>query len=307
MIEIESFSFLFLILISYLLVRFGFDSKAFDHLPKILFTLSYPALVLLAFSTIDSDLYPHHIVFTVIFTVIATVLLFLLPYFALRRYRKADRKEIIIFYTMVGNVTFVGLPFIFYFFGAFGISFAIFFGMIQDLFIWSLTYARFSRRGSWKHTLKSLLNPCFLALIAGLILAFTPLSLPGFSMLPLELLADLTIPLALLCIGSLLAQNRDAIKHIDRDVVFSVVVKTFLIPGITFVVLHIIGIERDLALLSSFILSLPAPLLSILFAKQFDKDTAFANTLFVFSVLIFVLACGVIFLLQTGGIIPRIT
>ena len=303
MIEIANFSFLFLILLSYLLVRFGFDTKAFDYIPKILFTISYPALVLIAFSTIDSDLYAYQILFTLVFTIISTVLLFLLPYYILRRYRKAERKEIILFYMMVGNVTFVGLPFIAYFFGPFGISFAILFGMIQDFFIWSLTYTRFSRRGSLKHTMKSLLNPCFLALIVGLILAFSPLSLPGFSRLPLQLLADLTIPLALLCIGSLLAQNRGALKHIDRDVVLSVLIKTFLIPGITFLILRIIGTALPLALLASFILSLPAPLLSILFAKEFDKDTAFANMQFVCSTLAFVFACGILFLLQTGGIL----
>ena len=306
MIEIANFSFLFLILLSFLLVRFGFDSKAFDYIPKILFTLSYPALVLLSFSVIDSDLYPHHIVFTVVFSLISTSLLFLLPYLALRRYRKIDRKEIIIFYIMVGNVTFVGLPFIAYFFGAFGISFAILFGMVQDFFIWSLTYTRFSRRGSLKQAVKSLLNPCFLALIVGLILAFSPLSLPGFSMLPLQLLADLTIPLALLCIGSLLAQNRAALKHIDRDAVCAVLTKTFLIPVLAFVVLRLVGTELPLALLASFILSLPAPLLSILFSKEFNKDTAFANVQFVCSTLAFVLACGILFLLQAGGIIPRI-
>jgi len=303
MIEIANFSFLFLILISFLLVRFGFDSKAFDYIPKILFTLSYPALVLLSFSVIDSDMYTHHIVYTVVFTVVATTLLFLLSYLALRRYRKADRKEIIIFYVMIGNVTFVGLPFIAYFFGAFGLSFAILLGMIQDFFIWSLNYARFSRRGSLKQAMKSLLNPCFLALIIGLILAFTPLSLPDFSRLPLQLLADLTIPLALLCIGSLLAQNRDALKQIDRDVVLAVLIKTFAIPVLAFVILRLIGIERTLALLSSFILGLPAPLLSILFSKQFDQDTAFANVQFVCSTLAFVLACGVLFLLQAGGIL----
>jgi len=306
MIQIENFSFLGLIALSYLMVRFGFDAKVFAGIPKLLFTFCYPALILTSFAVLDSDLSQQHVIFTVVFTVVSTGLIYALTSVVLSRYQNAARREVIAFYTAVGNVTFVGLPFIFYFFGPFGLSFAILYGVVQDMLIWSVIYTRFAGRGSLRQGIKTLLNPCFIAVILGFIVAQSPWTLPGTVELPIRLLADATIPLALLCIGSLLAESRGALKAIDRDALLAVGVKTFIVPVLGFGILRLFGIDQTLALLCSFILFLPAPLLSVLFSKEFGKDVDFANVLFVVSTLLFLLICVGLFALQTAGIIPRI-
>ena len=302
MIQIDNFSFLIIIFLSYILVRRGLDPKVFAGIPKLLFTFCYPALILVSFAVLDSDLSHQDVVFTVAFTAISTGLIYLPSLWVLRHYGNEGRKELIAFYMVIGNVTFVGLPFIFYFFGLFGLSFAILFGVVQDVFVWSVCYARFAGKSNPRQLIKTVLNPCFIAVIAGFIFAANRWPLPGFVQLPVQMLADATIPLALLCVGSLLAQNRDSLKIVDRDVILSVGIKTFLIPIIGFAVLRVIGVDPALALLCSFILCMPAPLLSILFAKEFGKDAAFANVVFVVSVLAFLLVCIVLFFLQTMGV-----
>lgn len=299
MVQIESFSFLVLIFMAYLLVRMGFDANVFASIPKLLFTFCYPSLILVSLAALESDLSSQHIFFVIAFSVVSTFSIYLITQAALFRYKNELRREVIALYMVVGNVTFTGLPFLSYFFGPFGVSFAILFTVVQDFFIWSVGYARFSGKSNIKQSIKTILNPCFIAVIIGFIIAGSQWTIPGSVKLPVQMLADATIPLALICIGSLLAQNRGTLKAIDRDAILVVAAKTFLVPAIGAVLLLLIGVDIYLVVLCAFILCLPAPLIAILFAKEFDKDVSFANVIFVVSTLVFIFICVVLHQLQT--------
>ena len=304
MVHSEDFSFLLLILVSYLLVRAGFDRRVFDNIPKLLFNLCFPALILISFSDMGGYgiLEPDALVITV-FSIVYTLVIFAAAHIAMRHYRIPSRKEIITLNMILGNVTFVGLPFISYFFGAWGVRLAIIFGVVQDFFIWSLCYWMFARKGNLKQTLKTVLNPCFIAVIAGFILSGTQLELPTVTVAPIGMLADITIPLALLCIGSLLAQNTGIFKLVDRDAVISIIIKALVLPAAVFVILTAANINPTLVLLCSLITGLPAALLSVMFAKEFDKDVVFANVVFMLSTLMFILVCIALYIMQVRGII----
>jgi len=296
MVQTQDFSFLILIFISFFLVKAGFDPKAFDSIPKLLFNLCFPALILISFSGADGDMAGPDAVFMAAFAVAYTVVVYPLTYAVLWHYRHAARKDTLALNMIMGNITFVGLPFIYYFFGAWGARLAIFFGAVQDFFIWSVCYWMFSGKGSFKQTLKVILNPCFVAIIIGFALAGTGFKIPDIIISPVNMLAGTTVPLALLCIGSLLAQNTDALKRLDLDAVLSVIAKTFVLPAIVFITLTVIGADPALALLSTLITALPVGLLSVIFAKEFGKDVAFANVVFVLSTLVFIMTCFMLFL-----------
>lgn len=289
MFETENFSFLLLILVAFALTRAKLDQGAFERIPKLLFNLCYPAVILISFAGMDGGVFGSESLFIMGFSAVYTVVFYLLTLALLRRYKRADRKDLIAFYMVANNVVFVGLPFIAYFFGGWGVRLAILFNVAQDFFIWSFCYGMFAGRGSVRQTLKVMLNPCFVAVIAGVALAGTGTSVPGLIAPPLALLADMTAPLALLCIGSLLAQNAGALRAISRDAVFAVLAKTFVLPAVVFGILTLAGVESALVTFAAFIAILPAALLSVIFSKEFGKDVAFANVLFVLSTGMFIL------------------
>jgi len=138
MLESDSFSFLILILLAYLIVKLGFDAKVFDGIPKILFYICAPAIILISFTDMESGMLQHDVLLIAGFTVIYTVLIFLLAHGVLWRYKTPLRQEILVFYMMAGNVTFVGLPFASLFFGAWGVRLAILHSVVADFFIWSM-------------------------------------------------------------------------------------------------------------------------------------------------------------------------
>lgn len=296
-----NFSFLLLIALSYVLVKRGFDKIAFEGLPKLLFGVCYPALVLVTFTNVDADFTAEIILFITLFAIITGLGFYFLGLFALKRYKTPGRREIILFYLLVAN-TFVALPFIAFFFGAFGLSFVILFGVILDFFVWSLGYAQFAPKKGTKEMLKTVFNPCFVTVILGMIMALFSIPLPAVITPPIQMLADAVIPLVLLLVGSLLAQNTHALKSIDKDVILTVLARIVVLPVITFFVLRLFRVDPSLAFLSAFLVALPAPMLGIVLAKQFEKDVAFANALFVVSTPLFVIGCGILFLLQHLGI-----
>ena len=289
--QTESFSFLVLILIAGLLVKKGFDPRAFDSIPKLLFNLCMPALILTTFSGADSEIYRQDALFIAIFAVSYTIVIYPIALCVLRRCKNPGRKEILAFNMIVGNTSFVGLPFAAFFFGVWGVRLIILFSAVQDFFIWSLCYWVFAGKRSPGQTLKVILNPCFVAVLTGLTLAALQVALPDVVRVPVDMLAGMTVPLALLCIGSLLAQNTGALRNIDRVAVISVAIKILALPTVVFLVLTTIGINSELVLLATLITAFPSALLSVLFAKEFDKDIAFANVAFVLSTLTFILGC----------------
>jgi len=156
----------------------------------------------------------------------------------------------------------------------------------------------FAPKGGLKQTLKTILNPCFVAVVVGFAMFSLDITLPALVQGPAMMLADMTIPLALLFIGCLLAQNVGAMRRIDKDVLLSVAAKTLLAPLLVFVVLTALGIDPTLVLLSTVLTALPVPLLCVMFAKEFGKDVAFVNVAFMFSTLMFILlAVGLSFFL----------
>ncbi|MCL2852156.1 MAG: AEC family transporter [Defluviitaleaceae bacterium] len=295
MIQADNFSFLILILIAFLLVKAGFDTKAFDSIPKLLFNLCMPSLILVSFTGLDDDISQQDAVFIAVFAIAYTLAVYPAARYALRRYQNVSRRETLALNMVLGNISFVGLPFIAFFFGIWGVRLAILFSAIQDFFIWSFCYWIFAGKGSVKQTLKVIFNPCFVAIVLSFALAGMGLEIPALARAPVNMLADMTVPLALLCIGSLVAQNTGALRYVDRDAVISISLKTFMLPAIVFAALTAFSFDPALTLLVTFITALPVGLISVIFAKEFDKDIAFANVVFVLSTLLFILMCVVLF------------
>jgi len=294
--QAQNFSFLVLILVAFLLVKRGFDRRAFDYIPKLLFNLCLPALILTSFSGAESEIARDDAVFISIFSAAYTVIVYTTARRVLRRYPNTARKENLALNMIFSNTAFVGLPFISYFFGLWGVRLTILFANVQDFFIWSLCYSMFAGKRNFRQTLKVILNPCFVAIVVSFSLAALGFELPEIVMAPIGMLAGMTVPLALLCIGSLLAQYTGTLRNIDRDAIISVAVKTFALPTVVFASLMAIGINLELVLFATFITALPVGLLSVIFAKEFEKDVAFANVAFVLSTLTFILGCVALFI-----------
>jgi predicted permease len=268
-----------------------------DVIPRILFQISYPALIIVSIDRIDLSLLLKNSILVIVVTLSVTLAVYFLGVLALRRYSNKGRREIILFQMMISNVTFVGLPLIQMFFGEIGIYYAIIFSFSQDLLLWSLCCWFFScSEYRLQDGLKHILNPCMLSLVIAIVIVGSGVSLPFFLYKPLETLSLTALPLALIFMGSIF--NRGTLKQWmpEKDVLLLVGSKVLLLPLAVYGLLTLFSVEEGLVVLLALLFGLPFPLLSAVFAKQYNKDYVFALKGILFSTLISLLLFGLLYI-----------
>lgn len=126
---------------------------------------------------------------------------------AVPRLLKADKADygVYEFMTMFGNVGFIGFPVLTALFGEKAIFLAAIFNIPMNLFCFSIGILMVAPKGT-KLKATAMLNPTVVASFAALLLYLLPVSLPGVVNEGLSLIGDPTIPLAMMLIGSSLAQ-----------------------------------------------------------------------------------------------------
>ncbi|MBD1388241.1 AEC family transporter [Neiella sp. HB171785] len=132
-----------------------------------------------------------------------------------------------------------------------------------------------SEQNLLKQTIGSMLtNPLFLAIAAGLLLALARISLPEWLMTSGRYLANMTLPLALLCVGGSLSLER--LKGNRSLIVQASVVKLVLMPAFAVLCGAMLGF-RDVNLgILYLMMATPSATASFVMAKQMAGDADLA-------------------------------
>ncbi|GGA76571.1 malate transporter [Neiella marina] len=126
-----------------------------------------------------------------------------------------------------------------------------------------------------KQTVRSMVtNPLFLAIAAGLALALMRFSLPDWLMTSGRYLANMTLPLALLCVGGSLSLER--LKGNRSLIVQASLVKLVLLPAFSVLCGAMLGF-RDVSLgILYLMMATPSATASFVMAKQMAGDADLA-------------------------------
>jgi predicted permease len=146
--------------------------------------------------------------------------------------------------------------------------------------------------------LKKLVSPCFIALIIALVLAVLGIRPQGVFDDFLSGLGALTIPLALVYVGGVLALSgsiRDWIP--DRDTVMISVAKVLIVPLAVFGVMQLVPVSLEIRVLLAVCFSAPATVMSTIWAGQYGFDEKFSIKVLISSTLLFLVAAGVFIVL----------
>lgn len=278
--------------------------KTADTLPQLLFNICYPAMILEAFLTVDVSVVLGTGFSVVATTVVATLALLVLGLVIFRR-QPEDRKALYLFLMAVGNVTYVAIPLVSVFLPAEAMLVAILHSTAQDPLIWGIYHPLLlgSSKTDEKPLKAALTSPCLIATVVGMLLCFTGIPLPAFMMDTMSRISAVTSPLALLLIGMLVRQYGLLSWLHDRRALLYSFLKVLVLPCCLFPFFRPFLSPGD-AVLLSILFGSPAPLLSIVWAKQNGKDVAFPVHCFLASTLLFLTAAGTaMVLLQRFGIL----
>ena len=123
-----------------------------------------------------------------------------------------------------------------------------------------------------------ILNPIFLSIVIGLVLFLTGAGnhLPGVVSTALDGLSALNAPLAMLVMGSYLAQSDLKKMFTSGHLYLSCAVRLLLIPAVTLLLFHLIHLDRTMMLAVYIALSTPMGANVAVYSQLYDADYPYA-------------------------------
>lgn len=220
----------------------------------------------------------------------AFLIMILLPYLF---FRKGSRdREVGLLLTAFPNVGFFGIPLISGIYGAEGVFFLTTMITMFNLLLWTYGILLMSgQRDTVKNTLKRLVSPSLMAIVAGLLCFSFGLMLPEVITSPLKKLGDMNSPLAMLVTGAVVA--RANFKQGLRDpMVYKIsLLRVLLLPMAVALCLFWLPVDPmlvNIVVLSSGFSVGSAPLM---FCVQYNKNSVLGGECVA---LTSVLCCGTV-------------
>lgn len=220
----------------------------------------------------------------------AFLIMILLPYLF---FRKGSRdREVGLLLTAFPNVGFFGIPLISGIYGAEGVFFLTTMITMFNLLLWTYGILLMSgQRDTVKNTMKRLVSPSLMAIVAGLLCFSFGLMLPEVITSPLKKLGDMNSPLAMLVTGAVVA--RANFKQGLRDpMVYKIsLLRVLLLPMAVALCLFWLPVDPmlvNIVVLSSGFSVGSAPLM---FCVQYNKNSVLGGECVA---LTSVLCCGTV-------------
>ncbi len=275
--------------ILYILVAVGFISdkvglfkeKAARLSNDLLFYIITPAVIVTSFLSMDNTSQNMKkllsaLIFAVVLQTVAALIA--LPFF--RDKSKSDNC-IYKFASSYGNVGYMALPLAEAVLGHEGVFYC---SVVVTVFnIFSFTHGIKVMTDSSKFDLKKLLlNPGTIAVLIGLPLFLLGVDLPEIIGKPVDYLASLNTPLAMLFFGTYLANTDLKTMFSDKRVYLTAFLKLIVLPSVMLGIFKLCGTTG--VLVSALLISSSAPSANntVMFAAKYDKDAPCASKVVAF-------------------------
>ncbi len=254
------------------------DKKETGAISKLLLDLIIPAMLISSLQINITakmlgdftDLFLYWIAFYLILILLASIIS---KFFPISR----DKKIVLKFFLIFGNVGYMGLPVIDVIFPENGIFFGSIGVVVFNIFLW--TYgANLFLRGNEKKKInfRDIFNNGVIAIIIGLFLMLTDLKLPTPIMTAVDMLAKATFPLSMLVIGSGLAQIKISGIFKDFNIIAYSTLKLLIIPAAALIVLNYFNIADPIRTILVLQIAMPAAANGVIFAERYEGNYIFA-------------------------------
>lgn len=272
-----------------------------EVLPAVLTNICYPAMILDTFISIDLQTLTQAGLPVVVGTLIVTLILFLLSFLLFRRV-PSNQRPLLQFIIGVGNVTYVAIPLMSVFLPEDMMVAAILHGSVQDLLIWSIYHQLFvgyEDIRSSKRIKKIFSNPCLIAVVLGVSLLLLKIKLPSFMQLAIGKINAVTSPVALLFLGILIHNYGLFSWKTDIIAITYSICKVVLLPLFIVLIGHVL-LPISTTICLALLFGSPAPLTSVVWCKQYQKDDLLAVNCCISSTILFLLFMSISLFYLTG-------
>ena len=266
-----------IVIVGYVAGRMGYIGGEFDkHLSSLVINFTCPSLILS--SAMTGDLPDRRLILPLLLIsaityVILTGLAFFLPRYLTKK--KGD-EGIVGFALMFGNVGFMGYPVVASIFGHQAVFYAAVLNVVNTLAVFTVgTILIVGDFVGGKRFQKKVLysTPMLSAYLAMLIVALGIDGIPGIISQPLTMIGNITVPAALLIIGSSMSQLSLRTMLGNATIYVTSLFRLVLIPlGLYFLCLAL-GFDPYVVNINTVVIAMPVATYGTILCLKYNRDT----------------------------------
>jgi hypothetical protein len=279
------------VVVGYVAGRIGYLGGDFDRqLSRLVINITCPALILSSSMTgelPDRRFILPLLLISVITYVVLTAVAFLLPRYLTKR---REDEGAIGFALMFGNVGFMGYPVVASIFGHEAIFYAAVLNVVNTFAVFTVGTILITGRGEvggerfQKKVLYS--TPMLAAYMTMLIVAFEIKDIPAFISQPLTMIGNITVPAALLVIGSSMSQLPLRALMGNMTVYLTTALRLAILPLGVYYLTRSLGFSELVVNINTVVIAMPVATYGTILCLKYEKDTTmitevtFITTLF---------------------------
>ena len=262
------------------------------HLSELLLKVTAPLLIVSSFmGKITLEILANA---SKVFIIALLIHLFAIVLSSIFLFKNKSRKSKVIKLAMAfSNCGFMGIPVMATLFGDEGVIYASLYMLAYNVFVWTYGIKTVSDndRGSIK---KVLLNPGLFSILIGGILVLLKIQVPYFIQKPALLLGEMTTPLSMLIIGSLISKTKVKDIIFDKQLYLIGALRLLIIPlalsGI-FLALKVQGVYvKSLILL----VGMPVGTIVAILAEKYGFEAIFTSKLVGFTTVLSIITIPIV-------------
>ena len=246
--------------------------------------ITAPCLIFSSIATSDINLTD----FTSIAVAALAILLFMVTFACITlKLTRSDKKGLYLPMTF-GNTSYIGYPVALFAFGVDGLSRAVVFDMINSLLIFSLGIYIVHHRNELQEVFKV---PLLYAVVIGLVVNLSKITIPQVLFLPIEMVGLVTIPLALLVLGYKLTEIKISTAKIVLLASGFRILGGFLVALMIVNLLSLDGLVKDIILLQA---AMPSAVMSMILTAKYQRDASLVASVVCITTLLSILSIPLI-------------
>lgn len=192
------------------------------------------------------------------------------------------------------NVVFIGFPVIQALWGEGITSVGAVYYISNTILFWTVGVWLLQKDGksreiqsvSFLSNLRMLISPPIIGMLLGMAAVFFEIPVPDLFLKPLSMISQLTSPLSLIFIGSVIRNMDLASVRLGKDMAAALFMRFFVVPAASVVFLKIMPISVLMRQVFFMLSTMPAMAQMGIMARQYDSDYEFACTIITLTTII---------------------
>jgi len=267
-----------IVVVGYVAGKLGYLGGDFDRqLSRLVINITCPALILS--SAMTGELPDRRFILPLLLISVITYVALTGAAFLLPRYLTHRREDegVVGFALMFGNVGFMGYPVVASIFGHEAVFYAAVLNVVNTFTVFTVGTVLITGRGEVgsKRFQKKVLysTPMISAYLTMLIVALEIDNIPGFVSQPLTMIGNITVPAALLIVGSSMSQLSPRAMLGNRTVYATTLLRLAVLPLAVYYLTAALGFSEFVVRINTVVIAMPVATYGTILCLKYGRDT----------------------------------